>query len=485
MAFSSYRGAAAVAATLFTSALALGAQATQSKPPAAQAAPGAPKEQPPPAAPAKDFRVPAHRTFALANGMKVTFIPFGTVPKVTMNLELRTGVIDEGPNDVTLASVVGDMLLEATTTRTALDISRQAAEMGGSINSTWGSEQSSVNGEVLSDYATPFVALMADVVLNPKFDSADFKRVIDKHARDNAIALAQADNLVMKKFREVMYGDHPFAHIYPTEEMLRGFTVERVRAFHAKNYTAARAHLYVSGVFDQRAVEKAVRDGFSTWAAGAPPTDHPPVIASGQQVALVDRPKSVQSAVMMGVPAADASGPDWVKMNVTDGLLGGAFGSRITANIREDKGYTYSPYSLLMARRGATIWGEAADVTTNVTGASITEIFREIDRLRAEAPPTPELKGIEQNMAGLFTIQNSSRGGLIGQLSFMDLHGLDDSFLTSYVKNVMAVTPEDVRGTAEKYLVPGKFSVVIVGDKAQVEPQLGKVKQMEGARAKP
>ena len=472
-------------AALFAPVFALGAQAKPTKQAPAPATPSAPKEQPPTAAPAKDFRVPAHRTFALANGMKVTFIPFGIVPKVTMDLRLRTGVIDEGPNDVTLASVVGDMLLEGTTTRSALDISRQAAEMGGSINSTWGSEMSNVGGEVLSDFASKFVGLMADVVLHPRFDSADFKRVIDKHARDNAIALSQADNLVMKKFREVMYGDHPFAHIYPTEEQLRGFTVARGRAFHANNYSAARAHLYVSGVFDEKAVEKAVRDGFSGWAAGAPPTERPPTIAVGQQVALVDRPHSVQSALIMGVPAATVSGPDWVKMNVTDGLLGGAFGSRITANIREDKGYTYSPYSMLMARRGATIWGEGADVTTNVTGASITEIFKEIDRLRTEAPRVPELKGIEQNMAGLFTIQNSSRGGLIGQLGFMDLHGLDDSFLTSYVKNVMAVTPEDVKATAEKYLVPGKFSVVIVGDKAQVEPQLGKVKPIEGAKAKP
>jgi zinc protease len=455
-----------------------GAQAGKTPPPTTHppAQQAAPKETPPAAGPAKNFRLPPRRTFSLANGMSVTMVPFGIVPKVTMVLNLRTGVIDEGPNDVTLASVVADMLLEGTTTRTALDISRQAAEMGGSVSASWGSEVSNVSGEALAENASKLAALIADVTLHPKFAPEDLKRIIDKHARDNAIALARPDNVAMKTFREVMYGKHPFARIYPSDSMLRGFTVERVKTFHTTNFSAKRAHLYISGVFDQGAVEKAVRDAFSGWAAGAPPTDNPPKIAAKQQVALVDRPKSVQSAMLMGVAAPSPSSPDWVAMNVADALLGGAFGSRITANIREDKGYTYSPYSFLFTRRGATIWTEGADVTTNVTGASLTEIFKEVDRLRAEAPPEQELAGIKSFLAGTFTIANSNRGGVINQLGFVDLHGLGDEYITNYVKNVLAVKPTDVRAVAEKYIDPKKMSIAIVGDKKLVDPQLGKTK---------
>ncbi|HEX3867803.1 MAG TPA: pitrilysin family protein [Gemmatimonadaceae bacterium] len=467
------RSAIVVAAALFVGTTAA-AQTTQ--PTQAATSSAAPKETPPPPAPAKSFRMPAHRTFSLPNGMLVTFAPFGTIPKVTMELNLRTGVIDEGPSDVSLASVVGDMLLEGTTTRSSFDISKQAAEMGGAITAAWGSEMSSIGGEVLSDHAADFVALVADVTLHPKFASEDLKRVLDKHSRDNAIALAQADNLVMKKFREMMYGNHPFARIYPTDAMLHSFTVERVKGFHATNYSAKRAHLYVSGVFDARAVEKAVRDGFGAWAAGAPPTEHPATIAAAQQVALVDRPKSVQSAMMMGVPAPSPSSPDWIKMNVTDAILGGAFGSRITANIREDKGYTYSPYSFLLTRKDGTIWAEAADVTTNVTGASLTEIVKEINRLRTEPPSDKELDGIKSYLAGNFTIGNSNRGGIINQLGFVDLHGLGDDYVTNYVKNVLAVTPQDVSAAATKYIDPAKMSIAIVGDKKLVDPQLGKAK---------
>jgi predicted Zn-dependent peptidase len=130
----------------------------------------------------------------------------------------------------------------------------------------------------------------------------------------------------------------------------------------------------------------------------------------------------------------------------------------------------------VIARRDGTIWAEQADVTTNVTGASLTEINKEINRLRTEPPPAKELDGIKSYLAGTFTIQNSNRGGLIYQLGFVDLHGLGDDYITSYVKNVLAVTPEDVRATAEKYIDPKKMSVAIIGDKKLVEPQLGKTK---------
>ena len=183
-----------------------------------------------------------------------------------------------------------------------------------------------------------------------------------------------------------------------------------------------------------------------------------------------------QTSIWLGLPAADPSNPDWTRMKVTDYLLGGAFGSRITANIREDKGYTYSPGSFFITERKSAVWVEAADVTTGVTGPSLTEIFKEIDRVRHELPPDAELRGIETSLAGDFIIRNSSRFGVIRQLQFVDQHGLDAEYLSSYVKNLMAVTPEDVRATAQKYLAPERLSIAIVGDKKTVEPQLTKLK---------
>ncbi|MGQ0647291.1 MAG: M16 family metallopeptidase [Gemmatimonadaceae bacterium] len=434
------------------------------------------KQAPPAPGTPKDFRVPPRRTITLPYGLKLTLVPYGRVPKVAIELETRTGVIDETPDGVSLSQVATDMLLEGTTTRSPQDISRQAAEMGGGLSANGGAETVALGGEVLSEHAASFIALLADVMRNPRFAEADFKRIIDKHVRDNAIALSQPGTQAQKKFREIAYGTHPFARSFPNEQTLRTFTVARAKDFHARNFGAGRSHLYVSGVFDARAVERAARVAFGDWPQGPVPTENPPVPVAKRQLELIDRPAAVQSSMWMGIPVADPRSPDWVRMNVTDALLGGAFGSRITTNIREDKGYTYSPFSFLWTRKGSSLWMEVADVTTNVTGASLREIFNEMERLRAEAPPEPELTGIKNNMAGVFTIQNSSRFGLIGQLQFADLHGLGDDYVKSYVKNVLAVTPEDVRTTAQKHLDPAKASIAIVGDRKVVEPQLGQFK---------
>jgi predicted Zn-dependent peptidase len=430
------------------------------------------KEAPPPAGTPKDFRVPPRKTFTLPNGLQVTLVRYGVVPKVAVNLQVRTGTIDEAADEVQLSALTADMLLEGTTTRSGADISRQAAEMGGSVGAGAGDDAVTIGGEALSENAAAFVALIGDVVLHPRFTPADVERLRANRARDNAIALSQPGQITRAKFREMMFGEHPYGRVFPPEAMLAGYTADTVRDFYRRNYGARRAHLYVSGVFDAAKVERAARGAFGSWSAGVAPTVKPPAPVNHRQLELIDRPDAVQSSLRVGLPVADPTSPDWVRLSVTDALLGGAFGSRITSNIREDKGYTYSPFSFVGAWPKAGVWLEVADVTTKVTGPSLKEIFSEVDRLRGEAPPEKELAGIKNNMVGIFTIQNSSRGGVINQLEFVDLYGLGDGYLSNYVKNVLAVTPEQVQQTAVRYIDPSRMTITVVGDKKTVEPQL-------------
>jgi predicted Zn-dependent peptidase len=153
-------------------------------------------------------------------------------------------------------------------------------------------------------------------------------------------------------------------------------------------------------------------------------------------------------------------------------LLGGSFSSRITSNIREQKGYTYSPQGQLSSRYRDAYWVEIADVTTDKTGPAIREILAEIDRLQADPPSEKELKAFQNYRAGVFVLQNSSRPGIIGQLEFVDLHGLPADYLNGYVKRVYAVTPQDVQQMARKYLQDDRATIVVVGDKKIVEDQV-------------
>lgn len=430
------------------------------------------RELPPAAGTPRDFRVPPRENVTLPNGMRVTFVRYGSLPKVSITLLVSTGAIDESASEVQLAALTADMLLEGTTTRSAADISREAAEMGGGVSSNAFDDGTIVAGEVLSEFGPRYVALLGDVVRNPRFAAEDVNRLVTNRIRSNAIALSQPGQITRAKFREEVLGDHPYGRLFAPEAMLQTYTADRMRAFHARNYGARRAHLYISGVFDRAALEKAIRQAFGTWAAGPERTVNPPHPATTRQFSLNDRPDAVQSSLRVGLPVPDPSSPDWIKLTVTDALLGGSFGSRITANLRENKGYTYSPFSFLAGWPKTGLWLQVADVTTNVTGPSLKEIFYEVNRLRNEPPPAAELSSTQNYLAGIFTIQNSSRFGIVNQLQFVDEHGLGDAYLANYVRNVLAVTPADVQQTAQRYLDPDRMSIVVTGDRKQVEEQV-------------
>jgi zinc protease len=433
------------------------------------------KEMPPPVGQPKPFRLPERRSFTLDNGMHVSMVPFGTVPKVFVRLAIMAGNVDEKPDQIWLADVAADLLQEGTTTRSAAQIASDAASMGGSLAVNVGPDRSNVTGDVLGTRGPDFVRLVADVVRHPRFPESELPRIIANRVRQLAIAQSQPQAIASERFAKLVFGDHPCGRTYPTEAMLESYTIDQVRGFWRDNVGAARAHLYVTGVYDPAAMERAIRDAFGDWERGpAPTTAAPPPAPTSRTVALIDRPDAVQSTIYLGLRVPGPSDPNWVPLEVTNSLLGGAFGSRITTNIREQKGYTYSPFSYFNALKEGTYWAEAADVTTNVTGPSLTEIFGEIDRLQREAPPEAELRGIQNNMAGTFVLQNSSRSGVAGRLAYVDLYGLGDDYLRDYVQNVLAVTPEQVRAMTARYLRPEQMQLVVVGDRKVVEEQLAK-----------
>jgi zinc protease len=449
----------------------------------AQAAPAgaaSAKESPPAPAAPKDFSVPAKHEFTLANGMHVTLVPYGRLPIATLSLDLRTGAIDEGPQQVWLSALMADYLQQGTASHPAAAVAEAVAGMGGALSITAGDDQTSIQGAVLGDSAAAFARLIADIVQHPSFPESEFPRLRNDRLRQLAIASSRPQVMAQDRFAAQIYPDHPYGRVLPTEDALKGYTAAQVRDFYAHNAGAVRAHLYIVGMFNSAAVEQAVRDAFEGWTAGSPPTINVPTVRAERTVILIDRPGAVQSTIDLGLPVPDPSQPDDIPLQVTDALLGGSFGSRITSNIREQKGYTYSPFSTVDTKYRSADWREGADVTTNVTGASLKEIFGEIDRLRNEAPTADEVRAIENYVAGTFVLANSSQAGLARQFGFVDLHGLGDDYLTTFVRRVYAVTPADVQRIAQQYLDPNKMAIVVAGDKKTVADQVapyGKVVQ--------
>ncbi len=422
------------------------------------------KQTPPAPGAPKDFSIPEIRKYELPNGLRVRLVQYGAVPKATVRLVTQTGNIDEGPNEVWLADLAGALMEQGTTTRPAEPMAREAALMGGSLDISVGSNQTTIAMDIFSESAAPAIALAAEVVRRPLMPESEVARLKTDLARNLALSRSQPQAAAAEKFAEVTFPDHPYGRHYPTEAMLQAYTLDQARAFHERNFGAARSFVYVVGRFDAAAVESAIETALGDWKRGSTPSTVTVSPVKRRGLYFIERPGAVQSTVTIGIPTIDAAHPEFLPLTVMNALLGGSFGSRITANIREQKGYTYSPSGTVTTRLGAATWAEVADVTTNVTGASIKEILAEIERLGAEAPTEAELLGIQNYLAGTFVLRNSSRPGIATQLAFLDLYGLSEDYLRTYVQRVYALDPEDIRRLADTYIDPASLAIVVVGD---------------------
>lgn len=430
------------------------------------------KQSPPEGGAPKAFTVPANETYMLPNGLKVTLVPYGIIPKAAISLAVDAGEINEGSSRIGVASLTTDLMKEGTETQTAQQVAEAAARMGSTLEVHAGKDQTKLGIDVLQEFAPDAVKLLADVAQHPRLPQSEIDRLKNDALRQIALQNSQPQTIAVVRFRKILYGDHPYSIVVPTEDDIKKLTIQDVKDFYAGNFGAQRAHLYVAGKFDPAAVKKVIAESFSSWPKGAARMENVPVLKPQRVLDVTDRPGAPQSTLLVGLPVPPATSPDTISLIVTNALLGGSFNSRITANIREAKGYTYSPRSELSRRYHDGYWAESADVTTQFTGPSLKEIFFEVTRMQKEPVTEPELKGIQNYLSGIFVIQNSNRGALIGQLENVDFQGLGENYLKTYVFKINAVTPAVVQKTTRDYIKPEEMTIVVVGDKAKITDQL-------------
>jgi predicted Zn-dependent peptidase len=355
--------------------------------------------------------------------------------------------------------------------------------MGGNLNLNAGTHETTFGLNVLAERAPDAVRLVADLARRPTFPASELERVRQNLLRNLAVARSQPQPAADAALAAAYYGTgHPYGRLFPTEAQLKGYTLADVQRFYAANFGARRARLYIAGRFDADAVRAAVEQAYADWQPGPERLSLPPAPRAGPRVILVDRPGAPQSTIRLAFPAPVAGSPGDIPFRVTNALLGGSFTSRITTNIREEKGYTYSPFSAVAYNPGESQWEFDADVTTAVTGAALKEVFGEIRRLQTEAVPEDEATGMRTWMAGTFVLQNASPAGLIGSLAERDFHGLPANWLETYVPGVLATTGADMQRLTRDTLPLGRMTLVVVGDIAKVQPQLKALPELRNVR---
>jgi zinc protease len=431
---------------------------------------------PPPAAP-RSFKPAVPTSFTLANGLKATFIDFGSVPKITIAISVRAGALNDGER-TWLSDLTADLMKEGTTNKTAEQISDAAAAMGGEVNIGVGSDQTTLSMDVLSEYGAEAIALLSEILTRPQFPESELARIRQNYLRNLSVQLASPQAQADAAFSALLFPNHPYGRVFPSEQQLQSYSIGDIRDFYMNNFGAQRTRIYVAGKFDRASIEAAIRRHLGGWVEGPSPLKLPPPSTGKPVTTLLNRPDASQSTVSIGLRVIDPTHSEFMPLSVANTLLGGVLTSRITMNLREQKGWAYSPSSSLATYHRQAVWTEDADVKADSTGPALTEIYNEIARLQNEPPSTAELTATKNYRNGIFVISNATRGGLISQFAFMDLHDLPTNWLTTFVERLYAVTPEQVSKAAREHLDTKRMSVVVVGDMAKVRTQLDAIKQL-------
>jgi zinc protease len=444
------------------------------------ALPAAAQAERPAVGPEKPFQLAPRVERTLANGLRVIATRQTAIPKVSITLTVLSGYSSD-PADLTgLASLTADLIQEGTKTRNSRQIRREAFGMGGSLTAAASQDYTSISARGLSEFAPKLIDLVADVAMNPTIPEEEVAILKQQHLQQAQQQKASPQFLANRTFRSALFGNHPYARTAETEASLNGMDRAKLVAFHRDHYRPNNAFLLIVGAVEPEAVMAAAEKAFGGWAKAdvpAPAFTAPPQLA-GRKVFFVQRPNSVQSSISLGNIAAKRSDPRWFELTLANTIYGGAFNSRIVRNIREEKGYTYSPQSALTGFSDAGFYRFAADVRNEVTGATLTEVFKEIDKMRAEGSDGPELQGAKQYLRGIFPIQTSSQNGLSATLNNVYVFGLPKDYPETFRAKVAAVSPAQVKNGAATVLGSENSVIAIVGDWAKVKDQLSAYKDI-------
>lgn len=431
--------------------------------------------------PERPFQLAPRVEKTLSNGLKVIVTRQTAIPKVSITLTVLSGYSSD-PADLTgLASLTADVIQEGTKTRNSRQIRREIFGMGGSLSAAASQDFTSISVRGLSEFAPQLIDLVADVAMNPTIPEEEVAILKQQHLQAVAQQKASPQFLANRTFRSMLFGQHPYARTSETEASLNAMDRAKLVAFHRDHYRPNNAFLLIVGAVEPDATFAAVEKAFAAWprADVASPTYAAPPALNGRRVFFVQRPNSIQSSIALGNFAVKRSDPRWFELTLANTIYGGAFNSRIVRNIREEKGYTYSPQSSITGFANAGFYRFAADVRNEVTGPTLTEVYKEIDKLRAEGSDGAELQGAKSYLRGIFPIQTASQAGLSATLNNVYVFGLPKDYPETFRAKVAAVTPEQVKSAAATLFGSEDSLIAIVGDWTKVKDQLAGYKDIK------
>jgi zinc protease len=419
----------------------------------------------------------------LSNGVKVVLAQRPAIPQVRFDLLLDAGfAADQGSTPGT-ASLAMAMLDEGTTSRTALQISEQLAQLGANLKTGSNLDASSVSLEALKENLGASLDVYADVILNPLFPRTDLERL--KKQRLAQIQQEKADPvaLALRVFPGLLYG-HGHAYAIPwtgsgTEESTSEIKRDDLVRFHQTWFKPNHATLIVVGATTMAEIKPRLERLFAGWRPGDVPAKN---IATVKQqprpvVYLIDRPGSLQSLIIAGNVAPPKANPKEVSIQTMNGVLGSDFSSRVNMNLREDKHWAYGAYTFFRDARGQRPFVAYAPVQTDKTKEAVVELDKELRGILKERPIQPD--ELSRSQASLtLTLPGSweTMAALAGAIGNIVTFGLDDRYYDTFAEKVRGQTVQSLTDAAADVIHPDKLVWVVVGDRSKIEPGLRELK---------
>jgi zinc protease len=433
------------------------------------------QKTPPAPGPARPLNLPKITEKKLANGLTVVLAPLPNVPKVTATLTFRSATTasdrEAHPGIAQIAAAVAN---EGTDTRTSKQIKEELRSIGGSLFLGSDADSTNMNATSLSEFSARLFELMSDVAQHPSFPETEVKLAQENSIQQIRAGRADPGFLVNERFQKAVFGDHPYGFVVPDEKSISALTRADLRAFVTKYYLPNAAHLIVVGDIEVEKTFAEIEKAFGSWKSGTvPPEENPPLPKRDKrQIHFVNRPGSIQSAIYIGNVSIPRKDKDYFAIRTANIIYGGSFYSRLTRNIRETKGYTYSPFSSAntQAKTGSFLAG--AFVRNEVTGPTLLEIFYELDRMRVLPVSDEELSAAKEYSTGNFSVELASQQGLAGRIATIYTYDLDKNFINDFRPKVEGLTAADIQKAAAKYFDTYRAAIVIVGDWEKVKDQV-------------
>jgi zinc protease len=415
---------------------------------------------------------PLGKRIMLKNGMVLLLSEKHDIPVVTIKMAIRAGSM-AGPADKPgLASLTASLLTQGTARRTASQISSEIDFVGGSLSASGGGDFASASLRVLTKDLRTGLDLLSDVLLNPVFEQKEIDRKVKEVLAEIQRQKEEPDSVAGEVFVKEIFGEHPYG---VTNDEVAEYLPKLVRQdiidFHSTRYRPNNTIIAVVGDVGEKEIRQLFKKYFRSWnEKGTPPqTLAQPPARVKTIVQKIDK-NITQANIAMGHVGISRGNPDYYAVLIMNYILGGGgFSSRLMDNIRDNKGLAYDVHSGFSARKEPGAFSVSIQTKNESANEVITETLTEIRRMRKELVSEKELADAKAYLTGSFPLKMDTSAKIAGILAYVEIHGLGLDYPQKYPGLINAVTREEIRRVAKKYLHPDKMAIVVVANQKKAK----------------